>query len=279
MIDRVLLNAGSPVSTWGNLGLWTQASQDYPSACRALAVRLAQQAQLNPGCSVLDVGFGYGDQLLVWKQQFKVGRITGFEIDAAAVAHARSRLVEFADVSLDLAQGDLRTITERYDRVLALDCAYHFASRNDFFAMAASTLHPGGMLALTDIVLADGEDSADYVWLAKACGIAPQNLGTQRVYAQSLVDLGFCDIRFEHLDGQVLLGFSRFVLRLLLSRGVSLLTAGGLKILATAVIAAWLGRKKKVHYTLVSACRPEILRATASPEVTALSSKGTPEAA
>ena len=135
-------------------------------------------------------------------QQFKAGRITGFEIDAAAVVHARSRLAGFANVSLDLAQADQRTITEHCDRVLALNFAYHFASRINFFAMAASTLHPGGVLALTDIGLADGAHSADYAWLAKTCGISPG------------------------------------------ARGVALITAGDLKISATAVIAAWLGRNK-----------------------------------
>jgi cyclopropane fatty-acyl-phospholipid synthase-like methyltransferase len=275
-IDRSLLNSGFPDCNWGNLGLWTAVTQDYPGACEALAVMLAQRAQMEPGCSVLDVGFGYGDQLLVWKQQFGVGSITGIEIDAAGVAHARNRLDEFKDVSLYLGAGDLRTSTERYDRVVALDCAYHFASRSVFFAMSASALNPGGVIALTDIVLADGARAADHALLAKICGIPLQNLLTQRAYAQSLLDLGFCNVQFEQLDEQVLRGFSRFALRLLRSRGTAVLNAGGLKILATAAIAAWLGRSQKIHYTLVSAMRPDIRRATASADVTALSSKGTP---
>lgn len=276
MIDRALLNSGFSGSTWRNLGFWTDSSDEYPSACQALAVRLAERAQLTPGCSVLDVGFGYGDQLLVWKQRFGVGRITGIETDSAGVTEARRKLEGFADVSLHFDSGNLNLPEEHYDRVLALDCAYHFAPRSAFFAYALRALHPGGVLALTDIVIADGASSAQHAQLAKICHIPTENLMTRQVYGQALLDLGFCNVRFEALDAEVLRGFTRFALRLLLRRGLMALNADGLKILATAAIAAWLGRNQQVHYMLVSANRPDILLATASPEVTALSSNGTP---
>jgi SAM-dependent methyltransferase len=276
VIDRALLNGGFSGSAWGNLGLWTEPSQEYPAACEALAVRLAERAQLMPGCSVLDVGFGYGDQLLVWKRRFGVGRITGIETDAAGIAAARRKLDLFTDISLHLDTGNLNLPEENYDRVLALDCAYHFAPRCAFFARALRSLHPGGLLALTDIVMADGTSSAQHAGLAKLCRIPLENLLTQQAYGQALQDLGFRSIRFECLDEEVLNGFARFALRLLLRRGIAALSAGGIKILLTALIAAWLGRRQRVHYMLVSAVRPDSLPATASPEVTALSSSGTP---
>jgi hypothetical protein len=137
-------------------------------------------------------------------------------------------------------------------------------------------LNPGGVLALTDIVVADSASSAQHRRLAKLCRIPLENLLTQRVYRQSLIDLGFCNVRFEALDEEVLCGFTRFALRLMRQSGIAALSAGGLKILVTAAIATWLGRNQQVHYMLVSANRPDILLATASPEVTALSSNGTP---
>jgi microcystin synthetase protein McyJ len=257
-IDRSLLNHGFAGSTWGNLGLWTEA-QDYPAACEALAVRLAERAQLTPGCSVLDVGFGYGDQLLLWKQRFNVGRITGIETDAAGIAEARRKLAAFADVTLRLGDGSLPSSKARHDYVLALDCAYHFAPRAAFFAHAFRTLHPGGRLALTDIVLADNTSAAQHTRLARVCGIPPENLLTQAAYAQALEELGFSNVRFENLDEEVLSGFARFAMRLLRRRGLTGLRAGGLKIFATAAIAAWLRRGQRVHYVLVSADRPDNL--------------------
>jgi len=274
-IDRALLNRGFPGSTWGNLGLWTDA-KDYPSACRALAMKLAQAAQLQPGCSVLDVGFGYGDQLLLWKERFLVGSITGIETDADGVTEARRKLAVFKDVHLHLSDGTASPTGERHDRVLALDCAYHFARRPAFFSHAFQTLSPGGTLALTDIVVADGASAAHHARLAKICGIPPGNLLTQKAYGQNLTELGFRNVRFETLDEEVLSGFSRFAMGLLRHRTLDALSSGGRKVLATAAIAAWLRRGPKIHYVLVSADRPNILSATPSPDVAALSSKGTP---
>lgn len=252
MINRALLNHGFPDSTWSNLGLWTQA-QNYPAACEALAVRLAEQAQLRPGHSVLDVGFGYGDQLLVWKQRFGVGRITGIEADAAGITAARSKVAAFTDVTLRLGDRRLVPAKERFDRVLALDCAYHFAPRSAFLAQAYKALNPGGVLGLTDIVLADGQSPSQHARLAKACGIPAGNLLTQQRYTQALVDLNFTDVRFELLDTEVLTGFSRFALRHLGRHPASALGADGFKVLATALAAAWLSRGPRVHYMVITA--------------------------
>jgi SAM-dependent methyltransferase len=276
VIDRALLNAAFPGSTWGNLGLWTDAAQAYPAACEALALLLAQRAQLTSGCGVLDVGFGYGDQLQLWKQHFDVGHITGIEADAAGIIEARRKLRGFNDVSLHLSTEYLNLPSAHFDRVLALDCAYHFAPRSAFFAEAWRSLRPAGRLALTDLVVADNTGTASLKSVAALCQIPPENLLTQRAYEQSLTDLGFCNVRFELLDQKVLLGFGRFAWRLLRRSSRAMLSAGGLKILLTAAIATWLGRNQRVHYMLVSAERPDIRCATASPDVTALSSKGTP---
>lgn len=251
-IDRALLNHGFPGSTWGNLGLWA-AAQDYPSACRALAIRLAEAAQLHPGCSVLDVGFGYGDQLLLWKERFGVGCITGFETDAQGVTEARRKLAAYTDVSLHLSNGAFTASDARYDRVMALDCAYHFAPRSAFFAHAFRTLHPGGLLALTDIVIADSVRPWRVASLARLCGIPPKNLLTQQDYRQALLDAGFCNVKFELLDDAVLAGFARFAWSLLRQRGIAAMGAGGRKVLATAALAAWLQRGQRVHYILVIA--------------------------
>ena len=254
MINRTLLTHGFPDSTWGNLGLWTHA-KNYPAACEALAVRLAEQAALAAGHSVLDIGFGYGDQLLVWKQRFGVGRIAGIEIDVAGVSAARSKLAAFTDVTLRLGSGSRVPASARFDRVLALDCAYHFAPRAAFFVQAHRALHENGLLGLTDIVLADGVNPSRYARLAKVCGIPPENLLTQQRYEQALFDAGFSHVRFETLDAQVLSGFSRFALRHLRSHRASALGAGGLKILATALAAAWLARGPRIHYMVITAQR------------------------
>lgn len=252
-MTHALLNHGFPGSHWGNLGLWTGA-QSYPAACEALAVRLAQAAQLQQGCSVLDLGFGYGDQLRVWKQQFGVGRIRGIEIDPLGLAEAQRKTAHYADVSLRLAGADGLANNEHFDRVLALDCAYHFAPRAAFFAQAFAAMRPGGVLALTDLVLGTAHRPAH---LARLCDIPPDNLLTEQAYAAELRALGFINIQMEFLDEEVLAGFARFGARLLRQRGLAALRHGGPKVLATAALAAWLRRGQRLHYMLIRAERPQ----------------------
>jgi len=250
-LDRELLNRGFPGSNWGNLGLWSDA-QTYPAACEALATRLAERAQLLPGCSVLDVGFGHGDQLLLWKRRFQAGRIAGIEVDEAGVAEARRKMAAFDDVKLGIGDG---AWTERFDRVLALDCAYHFDPRSRVFERALQALNPGGVLALTDLVLQNDREGWIRSRLARACAIPAENLLTPQAYVRELEELGFTDVSVEFLDDAVLGGFSRFALRHLRQAGLRACSAGGLKILATAAIGAWLRRRNRVHYVLVTARR------------------------
>ena len=250
MPDRALLNRGFPGSTWGNLGLWKTA-QNYPSACEALAALLGESARLVPGCSLVDVGFGYGDQLLVWKRRFGVGRIAGIEVDAAALVEARRKTAGFGDVALSL---DESAWGARYDRVLALDCAYHFAPRSRFLARAFQALNPGGVLALTDLVLPGREGGWIRSRLARACGIPPENLLVREAYAAGLEALGFSDVAIEYLDEEVLGGFSRFALRHLRQHGTRMPSSGWVKILASAAAGSWL-RRRRLHYAVVTARR------------------------
>ncbi|MEO1336107.1 MAG: class I SAM-dependent methyltransferase, partial [Myxococcota bacterium] len=168
-------------TTWQNLGDWS-THQTYPQAAEALAVRLGSAARLNAADTVADIGCGQGDQLLVWRQQFQVGQVVGFEpnrqsADAAAqrVRHQTNmRVVCGTDRQLstpsapsDLLPASARSLAETASTsstphlkdtsspsvVLSLDAAYHFRSRASFLRRAAAALAPGGRLALGDLFI------------------------------------------------------------------------------------------------------------------------------
>jgi len=246
-LDRALLNRDFPASQWGSLGLW-EAADDYAAACEALAVRLGEAAGLGAGDRLLDVGFGHGDQLLLWKARFAVGPVTGVEVDEAGLAEARRRLAAFPDVALGL---DAPWPDAQHDAVLALDCAYHFERRPALFSRFLRTLRPGGVLALTDLALAAATRGPWVDRLARACDIPPENLMDAGDYARQLESLGFTQVRVERLDG-VLDGFARFALR----RWPARPGPGWGRIALSALAAGWLARTGAVRYVLVTARRP-----------------------
>lgn len=250
-LDRSLLNRDFPTSQWGNLGLWA-GTTDYAAACEALAIRLAEAAGLRAGSRVLDVGFGHGDQLLVWKQRFEVGPVTGVEVDARGLAEAQRRLAAFPDVALGL---DHAWPDAHYDTVLALDCAYHFAHRQALFGRVLQALKPSGVLALTDLTLAETPGAfarRAIAPLAQVCAIPAENLMTATAYQRQLEGLGFEQVRVERLDG-VLDGFASHVFTHQPQPGRWPFSAGWARIMVSAAAARWLTRTDAVRYVIVTA--------------------------
>ena len=123
----------------------------------ALAELLYKAAMIPPHARILDIGHGCGDSLLVLAKQYEPACLHGVTSVPAHAHRARERLghratVWCADV-VRWIRSDQATHSI-YDVILALDCAYHFSDRAEFFRDAYARLAPGGTLALVDLVSA-----------------------------------------------------------------------------------------------------------------------------
>ena len=103
-----------------------------------------------PHARILDIGHGCGDSLLVLAKQYEPACLHGVTSVPAHAHRARERLghratVWCADV-VRWIRSDQATHSI-YDVILALDCAYHFSDRAEFFRDAYARLAPGGTLA------------------------------------------------------------------------------------------------------------------------------------
>ena len=200
-----------------NMGYWREA-RDYDGACEALALLVAEVAGLGPGLRVFDAGFGFGDQDLLWAERFGV-EIIGLNVTASQVRVARDRVRRAGrGDQIDLRHGDALSTglpDASVDRVIALESAFHFPSRERFFAEAARVLRPGGRLVVADLVprARDSRRLIDRVGkrIARAFWQIPaENDYGRQAYIEKLQGAGFKASRVLDITADVFEPFGRF---------------------------------------------------------------------
>lgn len=186
-----------------HFGLWEDPAQAYGDrddsieAMDRLCSHLIELADIRDGQDVLDVGCGFGGTLATLHERFPLARLTGLNIDERQLEVARRRV----SPAVRFVAGDACAMPfpdASFDRLLAVECIFHFPSRAEFLAHARRVLRPGGNLTLSDWVLPDGmpqslfDNSHDSFWgaytaveMAGYHGLA-EEAGLKLVHAQDL---------------------------------------------------------------------------------------------
>lgn len=196
---------------WLNLGYWEHA-RTYPDAARALAKELGDAALLTASDTVLDVGFGFAEQDIYWVENYDVAHITGLNITAMQVERARQRVEErMLQDRIFLGMGSATQMpfsSATFTKVTALECAFHFETREQFFAESWRVLKPGGRLALADGVAAVGSPRPNLLTklVLRHWATPLANYYDRHEYKRKLEQLGFTNVACRSISAHVFPG-------------------------------------------------------------------------
>jgi hypothetical protein len=85
--DLVSTRAFTEEGLYLNLGYWKEA-RTIDQACEALASLVAETAAMGPDDDVVDVGFGFAEQDILWVERYAPRHITGLNVTRS---HVRMR--------------------------------------------------------------------------------------------------------------------------------------------------------------------------------------------
>ncbi|KAF8741204.1 Methyltransferase, partial [Rhizoctonia solani] len=102
-----------------------------------------------------------------------------------------------------------------YTSIIALDCAYHFRTREQFLAQSARSLVPGGSIALADMCLDTSTQNLAIHMLRRLYyilfSINSANMITMQEYKETMERLGYENVIIEDISVSVFPGFIGFL--------------------------------------------------------------------
>ena len=211
-----------------NYGYWTPGVNTPGEAADELVRLVGRLADLAPGDHVLDAGCGFGEQDFLWVREFGCARIDGIDLTPMHIESAGSEARRLGlQGRLEFSLGDateLRFSDASFEKVIALECAMHFNTRERFFAEAFRVLRPTGRLVTTDVAYSTAHIDRKFV-RSRGVGFVREILFAAAIdrfwqipksnkydmsrYSGLLREAGFREIRIENITAKVYPGFCR----------------------------------------------------------------------
>lgn len=170
-IDLLLreLRGGSPeaVAVFGrhiHLGYWPVPAQadgtfeDFAAAAERLSRLVCDAGGVRNGQRILDVGCGIGGTVASLNERLSGLHLCGLNIDARQLEVAKERVPARPGNEVQFVVGDachLPFTDQSFDLVTAVECSFHFPSRQAFLREARRVLRSDGMLTVSDLVTDD----------------------------------------------------------------------------------------------------------------------------
>ncbi|MFK0276448.1 class I SAM-dependent methyltransferase [Ensifer sp. NPDC090286] len=152
------------------------------------------------GKRVLDLGCGAGGVTLHIARTHHPLVITGFDVEAPVIGHARTAAERAGVAGVSFVQappGLLPFLDGSFDVVFSKDALVHVPQKHDLFCEIFRVLSPGGTFAASDWLIAhDGEPSDDMKAYLRAEGLS-FGMASAATYLSAMGEAGFVETRAE----------------------------------------------------------------------------------
>ncbi|MFZ2725503.1 MAG: methyltransferase domain-containing protein [Methylococcaceae bacterium] len=230
---------------WQHPKTATLTTEDFQQAAENLTRQVCLAAQIKDGQQVLDVGCGFGGTVAFINEQYHAMQLVGLNLDERQLERARATVFPLADNSIAFQHGNacaLPFADNSFDVVLAVECIFHFPSREQFFKEAYRVLKPNGYLALSDFIPSTSLlPFTKMSWFGRFYGNCNLDYSSQH-YRQLAQQIGFNTLVEHDITANTLPTYD-YLQQLANQQGIKHKTAR----LETAVVAI-LSRLKLLHY-------------------------------
>lgn len=140
---------------WENINTADGSIKDFTQAAEKLSQKVYDSAKVTDNMRVLDCGCGFGGTISSLNNRFNNMQLIGLNIDPRQLARAKEQVQPRAQNHLGFIEANacqLPFADNSFDVVLAVECIFHFPSRERFFQEVSRVLKPAGTFAISDFV-------------------------------------------------------------------------------------------------------------------------------